>query len=132
MMAMGSSLIFSLDAAHAYNPMHTGRYDQNNHVVPNKGLAIKQACSQSYATDSLMTGIVEQLCQKYDIPYQKFSNHSDIRGGGTIGSVISAMLPANAIDMGVPLLSMHSALEMIGQEDENSLIRLLTAFYNER
>ncbi|MBQ2651510.1 MAG: M18 family aminopeptidase, partial [Clostridia bacterium] len=58
--------------------------------------------------------------------------HSDIRGGGTIGSVISAMLPANAIDMGVPLLSMHSALEMIGQEDENSLIHLLTAFYNER
>ncbi|MBQ1250513.1 MAG: M18 family aminopeptidase [Clostridia bacterium] len=132
MMAMGSSLIFSLDAAHAYNPMHTGRYDANNHVVPNKGLAIKQACSQSYATDSLMTGIVEQLCMKYDIPYQKFSNHSDIRGGGTIGSVISAMLPANAIDMGVPLLSMHSALEMIGQEDEASLIKLLTAFYNER
>ena len=41
---------------------------------------------------------VVALCMKYDIPYQKFSNHSDIRGGGTIGSVISAMLPANAID----------------------------------
>ena len=132
MMAMSRSLIFSLDAAHAYNPMYGARYDANNHCVPNKGLCIKQACSQSYATDSLMTGIVEQLCQKNGIKYQKFSNHSDIRGGGTIGSVISAMLPANAIDMGVPLLSMHSSMEMIGQEDENSLIALLTAFYNER
>ena len=132
MMAMSRSLIFSLDAAHAFNPMYGARYDQNNRCVPNRGLCIKQACSQSYATDSRMTGIVEQLCLKYDIPYQKFSNHSDIKGGGTIGSVISAMLPAPAVDMGVPLLSMHSACEMIGRKDEESMIRLLTAFYNER
>lgn len=132
MMAMSRSLIFSLDAAHSFNPMYGERYDKNNRCVLGQGLCIKQACSQSYATDSLMTGIVEQLCQKYDIPYQKFSNHSDIKGGGTIGSVISAMLPANAVDMGVPLLSMHSAMEMIGQKDEGSLIDLLTAFYNER
>ena len=42
------------------------------------------------------------------------------------------MLPVNAIDMGVPLLSMHSAMEMIGQKDEGSLTSLLTAFYNEQ
>ena len=121
-----------MDAAHAFNPMYGERYDRNNSCAPTRGLCIKQACSQSYATDSVMTGIVEQLCAKYDIPYQKFSNHSDIKGGGTIGSVISAMLPVNAVDMGVPLLSMHSAMEMIGREDEDSIIRLLTAFYNER
>ena len=132
MMGMSRSLIFSLDAAHAFNPMYGERYDRNNSCAPTRGLCIKQACSQSYATDSVMTGIVEQLCAKYDIPYQKFSNHSDIKGGGTIGSVISAMLPVNAVDMGVPLLSMHSAMEMIGREDEGSIIRLLTAFYNER
>ncbi|MEA4921183.1 MAG: M18 family aminopeptidase [Clostridiaceae bacterium] len=132
MMAMSRSMIFSLDAAHSFNPMYPERYDKNNRCTLNQGLCIKQACSQSYATDSVMTGIVEQLCSKYDIQYQKFSNHSDIKGGGTIGSVISAMLPANAVDMGVPLLSMHSAMEMVGQKDENSLISLLSAFYNER
>lgn len=132
MMAMSRSLIFSLDAAHAYNPMYGERYDKNNRCYPGLGLCIKQSSYQSYATDSVMTGIVEQLCRKYDIPYQKFANHSDIRGGGTIGSVISAMLPAKAVDMGVPMLSMHSSTEMISPEDEAALAALLTAFYNER
>ncbi len=132
MMAMPRSLIFSLDAAHSFNPMYGERYDKNNRCTLNMGLCIKQASTQSYATDSVMTGVVEQLCAKYDIPYQKFANHSDIRGGGTIGSVISAMLPVNAIDMGVPLLSMHSAMEMIGKKDEAALTALLTAFYDER
>ena len=132
MMSMAKSMIFSLDAAHAYNPMYGERYDKNNRCFPGKGLCIKQSSYQSYATDSVMTGVVEQLCRKYNIPYQKFANHSDIRGGGTIGSVISAMLPAKAVDMGVPLLSMHSSTEMISPDDEAALAALLTAFYNER
>ena len=132
MIAMSRSLIFYLDAAHAFNPMYGERYDKNNRCVLGEGICIKQACTQSYATDSIMTGVVEQLCSKYDIPYQKFSNHSDIKGGGTIGSVISAMLPANAVDMGVPLLSMHSACEMIGSRDEIRLKDLLKSFFDER
>lgn len=129
MAAMHRSLIFSLDAAHAYHPLYGEHYDKNSHCVMGRGVCLKEASSQSFATDSVMSGIVEQLCRKENIPLQKYANHSDIRGGGTIGPVISALLGANTADLGVPMLSMHSAVESMALADEAALSRLMRAFY---
>ena len=128
--ALGASLMMSVDVAHALHPAYESHYDPVNKNVMGKGFSIKQACSQSYATDSEAIAIVQQICDAKKIPYQKFVNHSDERGGGTLGSIAAALLPMRCVDIGVPILAMHSARETMGTADQKALTDYLTAFYS--
>lgn len=128
--ALNASLMMSADVAHAVHPAYESHYDPVNKNVMGKGFSIKQACSQSYATDSEAIAIVQQICDAKKIPYQKFVNHSDERGGGTLGSIASALLPVRCVDLGVPILAMHSARETMGTADQKALTDYLTAFYS--
>lgn len=127
--AMEDSLFMSVDVSHAYHPNHGGKYDLTNRHVMNQGFAIKETCGQSYATDSEAIGIVQQICEKEGIAYQKFVNHSDSAGGGTIGAIASAGLPIRTVDMGVPLWAMHSSRETMGVKDYESMVDFMTAYY---
>ena len=73
--------------------------------------------------------IVTALCQDGNIPYQYFVNRSDLKGGSTLGSILSANLPMRTMDMGVPILAMHSAREMMGVQDQDALERLVRSFF---
>lgn len=127
--AMEESLFMSVDVSHAYNPNYGAKYDLTNRHVMNTGFAIKEASSQSYATDSEAIAIVQQICGKEGIAYQKFVNHSDSVGGGTIGAISSAMLPIRTVDIGVPLFAMHSSRETMGVKDYESLVDYIKAYY---
>ncbi len=127
--AFPASLMMSVDVAHALHPAYEGRYDPVNKNVMGKGFSIKQACSQSYATDSEVIGIVQQICDAGRIPYQKFVNHSDERGGGTLGSIAASFFPVRCADIGIPILAMHSARETCGTGDLGALAAYLTRFY---
>lgn len=127
--AMEESLFMSVDVSHAFNPNYAAKYDISNRHVMNKGFAIKEASSQSYATDSEAIAIVQQICEKEGIAYQKFVNHSDSVGGGTIGAISSAMLPIRTVDIGVPLFAMHSSRETMGVKDYESLVAYIKAYY---
>lgn len=120
----------SVDVSHGFHPSYGGKYDLTNKNMLNQGFCIKEACSQSYATDSEAVGIVQQICEKEQIPYQKFVNRSDVTGGGTLGSIASAMLPVRTVDLGVPLLAMHSSRELMGAKDQESLTRFIKAYFS--
>jgi aspartyl aminopeptidase len=128
--ALEDSLFMSVDVSHAYHPNYAAKYDVTNKHVLNQGFAIKQAASQSYATDSEAIAIVQQICEKEGIAYQKFVNHSDSTGGGTIGAISSAMLPVRTVDIGVPLLAMHSSRETMGVKDYESLVDFMGAYFS--
>lgn len=125
-----NGMLLSVDVAHALHPNKPSKTDITNKPVLNKGFIIKEACAQTYATDCEAVGIVCQLCQQNNIPYQKFVNRSDERGGGTLGSLASAMTPVKTVDIGIPMLAMHSAKECMGAEDEYALYQLVTAFFS--
>ncbi len=127
--AMEESLFMSVDVSHAYHPNYGAKHDLTNRHIMNHGFAIKEACAQSYATDSEAIGIVQQICEQEGIAYQKFVNHSDSVGGGTLGAISSAMLPVRTVDMGVPIWAMHSARETMGVKDYESLVDYLSAYY---
>lgn len=67
-------------------------------------------------------------CQQENIPYQRFAKHSNTKGGGTIGSIISSHLPMRTADIGVGLLAMHSSREMMGKDDQIGLTHFAKAF----
>ena len=127
--ALEDSLFMSVDVSHAFHPNYAGKYDPTNRHVLNQGFAIKSASNQSYATDSETIAIIQQICEKEGIAYKKFLKHSDEVGGGTLGSIVSAMLPIRTADIGVPLLAMHSSSETMGIKDYEALVDYMVAYY---
>lgn len=128
--AMYDAMLLSVDVAHGLHPNNAGKMDITNKPILGRGFCFKQACSQSYATDAEAIGILTQICDEKKIPYQKFVNRSDAIGGGTIGSIISTLLPVKTVDIGVPILAMHSARELMGVADVDSLKDAVTAYFS--
>lgn len=121
--------LLSMDVAHALHPNHIEKCDIKNQVLLGDGVAIKMAASQAYATDAACVSVIEGICRTCEIPYKKFSNRSDIRGGSTLGAISSSLLGMRAVDVGVPLLAMHSARELMGSKDQAALVALTTKFF---
>ena len=128
--ALANSLMISADLAHAVHPNVEEKHDPTNRPVLGKGPVLKTAASGSYSTDSYNAAIFEGLCTLAEIPYQKFFNRSDVRGGTTIGPITSSLLTIPVMDMGAPLLSMHSIRELATVKDNEYTIKLFTQFYN--
>ncbi|MDO5519354.1 MAG: M18 family aminopeptidase [bacterium] len=128
--ALLKSNCLSVDVAHALHPNKKEKSDITNKVYLNKGVAVKIASSQSYASDTAMVGMVVGICEKMNIPYQKFYNRSDVKGGSTLGAIVNAILPIPTQDIGIPLLAMHSSRETMGVKDQEYLESLLTAYFS--
>lgn len=118
---ISNSMILSIDVGHGYHPNYASTFDITSFPVLGGGFVIKTDSNQKYAWDCEAVGAMIQLCQSYHIPYQRFSKRSNLAGGGTIASLISSHIPVKTVDMGVPLLSMHSARELMGAADQNAL-----------
>ena len=128
--AMYAGMLLSVDVAHALHPNHKEKMDITNHPVLGDGFCIKEACSQSYATDAKAIGILRQLVDRNKIASQRFGHRSDVRGGCTLGSVASTLFPVRTVDIGIPLLSMHSARELMGRTDFDALASAVTAYFS--
>ena len=123
------SMLLSVDVAHGVHPNNVSKMDITNHPVLGEGFCIKEACAQSYATDSEAIGILCHICEENGINYQRFFNRSDVRGGGTLGSIASTVLPIKTVDIGIPLLSMHSVRELMARKDMDSLKEAVSKFF---
>jgi aspartyl aminopeptidase len=125
-----SGMMVSIDVAHATHPNLPEKSDITNKVSLNGGIVIKESASQSYANDAQGISAVKSICEKFDCKYQIFVNRSDMPGGRTLGSISSTVLPMRTIDIGIPLLAMHSSRELMGKNDEKNLEKFLTGFYS--
>ena len=123
---MGGMLL-SCDVAHAAHPNHMEFADGAHAPMMNRGLALK--LSPRYSSEAETAAVVRGLCDKYEIPVQVYMNRADLPGGGTVGSMASSLLAMPAADIGVPILAMHSACELMGVKDQESICRLCTAFF---
>ena len=123
------SMLLSVDVGHGLHPNKTDKNDPTNKSVLGKGICIKEASGQDYATDCEAIGIMQQICETKGIPYQKFVNRSDGTSGSTLGTIASSFFPVKTVDVGVPLLAMHSSRELMGTADQESLVRAVEAFF---
>ncbi len=128
--AMYGAMMISADVAHGLHPNKAGKMDITNKPVLGKGICIKQACSQSYATDAETIGIFCQICDSKQVPYQRFVNRSDVRGGSTLGAISSTMTPVKTMDIGIPLLAMHSSRELMAAADMDAFKDAMTAYFS--
>ena len=121
--------LLSVDVAHAMHPNFVGKNDPTNFACLNEGVVFKLNSNQKYINNLETLSRLELLCEKEQIPYKKYVNRSDVAGGGTIGNRMASHLPMCGLDMGVPLLAMHSAREMMGVKDQFALQNLITSFF---
>lgn len=129
--SLASGFMLSCDVAHAKHPNHAELSDASCNAVMNKGTALKMNYEQRYATEAVGIGMIEGICAKYSIPYQRFMNRPDLRGGGTLGSFAASQLGMSTADVGVPMLAMHSCRETMGVRDQDSLNELVAHYFAE-
>ncbi|MFZ2257325.1 MAG: M18 family aminopeptidase [Clostridiaceae bacterium] len=128
--ALEKSFLISADLAHAVHPNFQEFADPTNKPRINQGPVIKIAANQSYTSDAQSTAVFKGICEKAEIPCQVFVNRSDKAGGSTIGPISSSMLPIRSVDIGTPILAMHSIRELGGVEDHYFVYQAFKVFYS--
>jgi aspartyl aminopeptidase len=128
--AVARSFLLSADMAHAVHPNYADRHEPGHRPVIGRGPVIKTNANQSYASDANTAGFVRSLCRDLGIEPQHFVTRSDLPCGSTIGPITAARLGIPTLDLGNPMLSMHSCREMAGAADVAPMIDLLRAFYS--
>ena len=80
-------------------------------------------------TDSDSSAVYEMICRNAGIPVQRYVNHSDIKGGGTLGAISTSQLDIRSVDIGNPMLAMHSIKELGGVNDHYWVMKSFIEFY---
>ena len=128
--ALASSFMISADNAHAVHPNHPEISDPTNRVYMNEGVVIKYNANQKYTTDAVSSAVFKGYCTKINVPYQNFTNRSNMSGGSTLGNIASSKVSINMVDIGLAQLSMHSSYETAGIKDTYYLVNAMEEFFN--
>lgn len=127
--SISESICLSSDAGHLVHPNYAGHHDPTVRPVPGGGPLLKINANQRYATDAIGAGIFAQACALAEVPYQEFVSNNKVPCGSTIGPITATRLGMRTVDVGVGLLSMHSARELTTVTDMAHLTRAIEGFY---
>ena len=127
---LSESFFVSADVAHARHPNHPELYDPQNSPVLNGGVAIKYNAQKRYTTTAVSSALFSKIAQMAQVPCQVYTNRSDLAGGSTLGHSLQSHLSVLTLDIGAPILSMHSACETAGAKDTEYLMRVFEMFYS--
>jgi aspartyl aminopeptidase len=126
---MARSFAVSCDSAQAFHPNFPEKYDKEHAPVLGGGVALKRSPGYLYATDLASSLPIEKACKKLGIKLQVMMNRNDIAGGSTIGPAIALRLGVATVDLGQPLLAMHSIKELIAVKDVDDTTALFTELF---
>ena len=128
--ALAKSFLVSADNAHAFHPNYAEKYDPTNHPALGGGPCIKINANCKYMSDAHSAAIFKSLCIEAGAPYQYFVNHSDVAGGSTLGNILTGQMDIAGVDVGNPLLAMHSVRETGSVTDHMNMIKVFKQFFS--
>ncbi|MGW7206393.1 M18 family aminopeptidase [Streptomyces sp. NPDC054837] len=126
--AFAGSVCLSSDTGHAIHPNYAERHDPTHHPRVNRGPILKVNVNNRYATDGAGRAVFATACEKAGVPFQSFVSNNSMPCGTTIGPITAARHGIKTVDIGVAILSMHSARELCGADDPHLLANALVAF----
>jgi aspartyl aminopeptidase len=122
------SRCLSVDVTHAAHPNYLHLHDPTHRALPNGGPALKVNANQRYATDAPGAAAWYRACRTAQVPTQEFVSRNTVPCGSTVGPLLSTRLGIRTVDVGIPVLSMHSARELCGVDDPGYLAAAAAAF----
>ncbi|GGU28288.1 M18 family aminopeptidase [Streptomyces lavendofoliae] len=128
--AFAGTVCLSSDTGHAVHPNYAERHDPTHHPRAGGGPILKVNVNQRYATDGSGRAVFAAACEKAGVPWQTFVSNNDMPCGTTIGPITAARHGIRTVDIGVAILSMHSARELCAADDPFLLANALVAFLN--
>ncbi len=128
--AIAKSFLISADMAHAIHPNYSDLHEPQHKPVLGGGPVVKINVNQSYATDGESWASFERWAREAKVSTQRFVIRSDLRCGSTIGPITAAELGIRTVDVGNPMLSMHSCREVAAAADVPKMIDVLKRFFH--
>ncbi|HET9958526.1 MAG TPA: M18 family aminopeptidase [Polyangiaceae bacterium] len=128
--ALARSLLVSADMAHAVHPNYADKHDKQHRPVLGAGPVIKVNSNQSYATGADGAAAFVRACRAAEVEPQYFVARNDMPCGSTIGPILSSRLGVRGVDVGNPMLSMHSCREMAATADVEPMIRVFERLFS--
>ncbi len=115
---LAGSWMVSADGAHAWHPNYPGKYSERHAPEFFGGPAVKWNANRRYGSTAPPAALFQALCREGEIPCQRYVNRADLPCGSTIGPIVAARLGIPVVDVGAPMLSMHSIREMTTGYDQ--------------
>ena len=125
--ALAHSRLVSADMAHAVHPTRSDRHEPAHQPQLGGGPVIKVNANQAYATDAATGGWFADRCAAAGVPVQWFVTRADLPSGSTIGPLTATRLGIATVDVGAPMLAMHSCRELASALDVPLMVSALTA-----
>ncbi len=130
--AVAGSRLVSADMAHAVHPNHSERHEPSHAPALGGGPVLKLNANQAYATDAGTGGWFAARCADAGVPVQHFVTRADLPCGSTIGPLTATRLGLPTVDVGAPMLAMHSCRELASAADVPLMVAALTACLEDR
>jgi aspartyl aminopeptidase len=127
--ALSASWCVSSDVGHSVHPNYPEKHDPVVQPLLGSGPILKINANQRYATDAPGSAAWHGWCASAGVHSQEFVSNNAVPCGSTIGPITATRLGIRTVDVGIPILSMHSARELAGVSDLDALSRVAGAFF---
>ena len=127
--AIRNSRVISADVCAGYESNYARHFEESATAILGKGVGIVPYLGQKRGNDTEFEfrNDIKELAIVYDIPYQVETTKVTEGGGGTV-STFFATKGCHVIDVGVPVLAMHSPQEVISKKDLKATYDLYKVF----
>ena len=126
---LADSFMVSADNAHAVHPNYAQVADPVNRPFVNGGPVIKFNAAQKYTSDAVSAALFKTACRNAGVPFQIFTNRSDMAGGSTLGNISARHVSIPSVDIGIAQWAMHSPFESAGAKDPELMRRAIKEYY---